>query len=436
MKKIKSGLAVIFFCSTFSGDLVKSTENKTWGETFLEKVEKAQKDLKEVDLAFEVTQRVWKTKSKNSKRPKETREEIVVSKQIALRAWDTSENQLFTIMISVPHPAQSTFRFEVLTSGYVVEHVAGRGVGRLVFRAWKGEKELIILAKKQWQLPLGFSDSVSSKVFKEKAEEIIYTPSADSLYSKEAVVEGYKFLRGAIEKARTNLISRKVMSRALPRKLLGNMAQEDFILNFALNEQMDHTKFFKDATRTADNVLIEYAYNKEKAFTRSISTANALGPYQFTNNGKSDKPGTYDTIVRTYEKVGLNPNFQEGARDLQNIIKAATALLDMELAKFPLEVRALFEENYRIGGFYLASCYNEGFGKLDSYSGCSQMYKWIKKNKYKISLKENVPLGAFIRYKPVNGKKLKKIINLETYVYLQKYRFLWSYLDKRKEQLE
>ncbi len=390
-------------------------------QKLLEKVYAAQKKLKDIPIALE-TQEIKK-------------KERVVGRQIALLARDQDEDKDHIIYLRVPHPIQcKNFTFSVLTSGYEVERVSGCGASKLVFRVWLNGKRLIVLSGKHWWIPPEFSKEQNYAKLAEGAKEAIYTPFADDFYDHKLVLKGFEFLNSAIEKSKTDLRAKEVVSRALARKFLADAIPSKFILNVGVNEQMDHSKFKNNRKRAADEVLIEYALNPECPFCWSVSTENARGPFQFTNRKLRGNVGTYDAVVANYEEIELNEDFEAGTRDLDNMIKIATALLDMELAKFPLEVHESFEKDYRFAAIYPAACYNGGCGVG------FQLYKWIKKNKYQVSLENFDPaLAAFTyyRYAFKGGKKFaRKVIASETKIYLQKQMFLWSYIDDLEKELK
>jgi len=322
----------------------------------------------------------------------------------------------------------------VLTPDYKVEHVSGRTVSKLVFRALYQQKKLVVLAGKHFWVPPELAKSRSRELLKERSLEAIYTPFAEDLYDEGAYLEGARFLISKVQSSQAGLAERQVVSRAL-RKLLAEAMPWEYILNLGLNEQMDHSKFKADPARTAKEVLMEYAFNRDNAFRWSVSSANARGAYQFTNKNRRGRAGTYNAVVTNYEDAKLIEDFEEGTQNLSNIIKMAICLLDMELAKFPLDARELFEKDYRKAAIYQSACYNGGCGVGFA------LYRWIKKNKYEINLDDfNPPIQAFTYYKRVRLKTgkyaFRKIVSAETRTYIQKQMYLWSFIDELKKELQ
>ena len=406
-------LAVFGFC--FSGLAFAETDT----EILLEKIYQAQEDLKETTISWETREiiRSGKRKVKGKIQSVKTKEEVVVGREIALRAWDPDSDKFYTVYLSTPYPTPKPFAFSVLTSGYEVEHVAGRAISKLNFKVWQDGKRLLVLAGKHFWIPPNLEKERSYSKLLVGAKEAIYTPYSEDFYSRYFVKEGVKFLVSEIERAKKDLRERGAMSRALPYKLLADAMPTDYILNLGLNEQMDHEKFARDPRRAADEIAIEYAIELEDAFRWIASSANARGAFQFTNRGRGRRLGTYDTVVNTYEEVELLEDFEDGTQNLQNMIKAAICLLDTELAKFPKEAHELFERDYRVASYYTSAAYNGGWGKAN------QLYKWVKRNKKKLAADSfNMPLSA--------------VGNRETHTYLQKQAYLWSFIDEAKADIE
>jgi len=430
MKKILfivfSLLFTVFVASAYAESLI------------VKKVHEAQEYLKDVDVEFETQEIKIPIRSKTTKKIIGYREEeLVVGKQIVLMAWDQDPDEIMEVRLRTPHPLpKSGFIFGVLSSNFEVEHVAGRTASKLVFRVWRNGKKLIVLSGKHLWISPELSQSQNYSVLKERSKEAIYTPFADDIYFEE--IAGEKFLYSEILKTQSDLKNKGVMSRAFGGKLMADVIPWELLFNLGLNEQMDHAKFKNDKWRTAKEVANEYAFNLANAFRWAASSASARGAYQFTNRSKRGNTGTYDIVVGAYEDAELIEDFEEGTQDLQNMIKAAICLLDMELSKFPNDVHDLFERDYRLGSVFSIAAYNEGFG------GARQLYQWIKKNNFELSLDKEIPQAAFVRYKTYfvrnkQGKLVKvarKVINTETQVYIEKHIFLWSFIDNFKKELE
>src|SRR4030095_11724766 len=112
-------------------------------------------------------------------------------------------------------------------------------------------------------------------------------------------------------------------------ELLADVVPASVITTLAVIEQTDDTDFLASSTAAFDDVLSHYGLKREEAYRYSVSSAKALGPMQFTNRKGN---ATYALVVRLCSGAKLDPNFERGATNLLNAMKAAICLLDLELA--------------------------------------------------------------------------------------------------------
>jgi hypothetical protein len=78
---------------------------------------------------------------------------------------------------------------------------------------------------------------------------------------------------------------------------------------------------------------------------------------QFTNRrGK----GTYALVVKRCPGAKLDPNFERGATNLLNAMKAAVCLLDLELAAMRADIRQAYQANPTVLGIFPVAAYNGG----------------------------------------------------------------------------
>ena len=166
----------------------------------------------------------------------------------------------------------------------------------------------------------------------------------------------------------------------------------------------------------------------------------ALGAYQFTDKNGN---GTYSEVVRRYGEAGLDPNFENGSRDLGNVLEAAACLLDLEVSQFPA-ILSVFVRDPVLGGIYPVAAYNGG------HNAAAKLYEWIKTKKIDIEEKV-IPLPrAFVsqrsacpcttkKYRGKNGKvvtrkttHIVKKVNTETPGYVDKYISVINYLHDVK----
>jgi hypothetical protein len=310
-----------------------------------------------------------------------------------------------------------------LSDGYRVKHISGRGITKLNF-------EVRPLSEDRPFVPYGLKALWGTGVTKNRApnfEEVIYTPIYPTFYSQDLVFRGRSLLRAEAEGALGALRERGARSRSFPERLLADVIPADLLVNVGLIEQMDPAAFKEDPRKSVAEVLMHYALNGGDAFRWIQSPANARGAYQFVR-------ATYELTVKAHPEAALIPDFLRGTQNLRNMLKAAACLLDSELAKMPEDAKELFDENYRLGGIYPVAAYNGGFAKA------RKLYATIRKEAVDLSAEEvELPRSAFTHYKTHVAKKggkrrhririTKRTFNSETYLYLQKYFFVWDVLD-------
>ena len=104
-------------------------------------------------------------------------------------------------------------------------------------------------------------------------------------------------------------------------------------------------------------MLSQYGLKREEAYRYSVSSAAALGAMQFTNSRGN---GTYSLVVRRCPAARLDPNFERGATNLLNAMKAAICLFDIELSQMRADIRAAYRENPEVLGIFPVAAYNGG----------------------------------------------------------------------------
>ncbi|MBI2318254.1 MAG: hypothetical protein HYU75_14965 [Betaproteobacteria bacterium] len=306
-----------------------------------------------------------------------------------------------------------------------MKHVSGRGITKLNF-------EVRLLSEDRPLVPYGLKALWGTGGTRTNGapdfEEASYTPIYPTFHSQDLVARGRRLLYAEAEGELEALRASGVRSKSFPQRFLADVIPADLLVNVGLIEQMDPGAFKEDPRRTVAEVLMHYALNGGDAFRWIQSPANARGAYQFI------RP-TYQLTVNTCQDAALIPDFVRGTQNLRNMLKAAACLLDDELSKMPEDAKELFAENYRLGGIYPVAAYNGGFGKA------KKLYATLKKEAVDLSAEEaEIPKSAFIHYKTQVAKKggkaqrrmriTKRTFNSETYLYLQKYLFVWEALDE------
>ena len=104
-------------------------------------------------------------------------------------------------------------------------------------------------------------------------------------------------------------------------------------------------------------MLSQYGLKREEAYRYSVSSAAALGPMQFTNRKGN---GTYALVVRRCPEAKLDPDFERGATNLLNAMKAAICLFDIELSQMRSDIRLAYRDNKEVLGIFPVAAYNGG----------------------------------------------------------------------------
>ncbi len=381
----------------------------------------------------------------------------IVERPVVLCAYKESDRTWHTIDVRLGYPVPPSYvicvagapsvsarsdcvlPFRVASVGYRVEHLAGYGATRLIFNVFaSGEKLTVYSTRHIW-----FTKSVTTNdpsVVLASAETLNYTPFHSDLRDEELLRRGRLFLRSEVNAAFDRLRSKHVYSRAFPERLVSDVIARETLEALGVIEQSDDKKFHEDERGTIESVYLEYALNGSGSYKWAQSSAMALGAYQFTDGGGN---GTYSEVVRRYGEARLDPNFENGARDLGNVLEAAACLLDLEVSQFQA-ILPVFARDPILGGIYPVAAYNGGHG------AAAKLYEWIKTKKIDIEEKD-IPLPhAFVservtcpctvqKFRGRNGKvftrkttHIVKKVNTETPGYVDKYISVINYLHDVK----
>lgn len=377
--------------------------------------------------------------------------ELLLERPVVLATFDPVDSSWHMVHVAVPNPIpESYFRdlrkartiaernackipIRVITPGYSVEHVIGAGPTRLTVKvryARNGGKELTdVLTVYRMVYPRipGKKETNYARAIA-RAQFLYYTPGNDELYSQAFVKEGERFLRKKVRAAQEELRRLGVHSHAFPEKLLGDVFPDEIPLSLMVSEQWDPLYFLEDQKGSLKHILAEYGINREEAFMWSVSSANAVGSLQFTNKNNN---GTYASVVRAYREAGLLTNFEDGTRNMHNVIKAAICLLDLELARSKKGTE-LFATDPILGGILPVSAYNGGplaaermINEIERLNG--KKLPFIDRALMKLP---NTILPA--SYRSEKSRKKKAVLkgirgNSETPMYGKKYLFLMDY---------
>jgi hypothetical protein len=383
--------------------------------------------------------------------------ELLVERPVVLAAFDPVNGSWHMVHVAVPNPIPESYFRELrkgrtiaernackipvrtITPGYSVEHVIGAGPTRLTVRlrySRSGAKELTdVLTVYRMVYPRipGKKETNYARATA-KAQFLYYTPGNDELFSQAFVKEGERFLRLKIHAAQEELRRLGVHSHAFPEKLLADVFPDEIPLSLMVSEQWDPLFFLEDQKGSLKRILAEYGINREEAFMWSVSSANAVGTLQFTNKNNN---GTYAAVVRAYREAGLVSSFEDGSRNMHNVIKAALCLLDLELARSKKGIE-LFAQDPVLGGILPTAAYNGGplaaermIAEIERLNG-----KKLPLIDRAIMKLPNVLLPPSYRSeKSRKSKVVQKGIrgNSETPMYGRKYLFLMDYWGLKKK---
>ncbi|MBP6885911.1 MAG: hypothetical protein KBC02_01560 [Candidatus Pacebacteria bacterium] len=187
---------------------------------------------------------------------------------------------------------------------------------------------------------------------------IFYTPYSRQLHTPEIVQGGIGYLSQLAARAYADLKERGVVSLSVPDSLVADVSalKMEYVMRLAPIEHMDLTEFLLDPAWTSDRIHVVIGVNGDASATYTCSKASACGLMQYTK-------GTYDFIRKLYPHAGINPDFDAGARDQFNAMKAATLLHDYNASRL---VSVFGEEILSDPNLeeYLAAAYNTGIGRV------------------------------------------------------------------------
>jgi hypothetical protein len=207
------------------------------------------------------------------------------------------------------------------------------------------------------------------------AKPIVYLPFTEDTFDPAFVTSGKEFLIGTARKAIEELRLAQVPSAAFRGELLADAIPLQLIATLAVIEQTDDRDYVEKQALAFDEVLSQYGLKREEAYRYSVSSAKALGPMQFTNRKGN---GTYALVVRRCPGARLDPNFERGATNLLNAMKAAACLLDLDLAGMREDIRLAYRANPEVLGIFPVAAYNGGSRNV------AKLYRVLTRMKVKL----------------------------------------------------
>jgi len=324
------------------------------------------------------------------------KKEVLRGRPVVFALWSEAKMEWSMAHIEIPRPpikwkpGRRPLPFIVRTPGVDARHVKGTGAERLMFAFSKGGEQLKVYGRK---FPVFDGALLKKKQWREVAETakpIVYLPFTEDTLDPLFVSGGKEFLLSTARKAIEELRLAKAPGMAFPGELLADVVPPEVLTTLAVIEQTDDADFVEERVRAVDEVLSHYGLKREEAYRYSVSSAAAIGPMQFTNRRGN---GTYALVVRRCPEAKLDPNFERGATDLLNAMKAAICLFDIELAQMRADIRLAYHDNMKVLGIFPVAAYNGGPRNV------AKLYKVM--NRMKVKLEELRPPGVQPRGKQV-----------------------------------
>jgi hypothetical protein len=312
-------------------------------------VAEGQAQLRNVELQYVITGKGW--------------HERLRGRPVAFALWSETKKTWTVAHLEIPppplkwKPGRGPLPFAVRTPGISARHVKGTGAERLMFAFSRGGEQLKVYGRK---FPVFDNELVRRKRWREvvaTAKPIVYLPYTEDTLDPQLVAGGRNFLLTTARRAMDELRHANVPSAAFPGELLADVIPPEVITTLAVIEQTDDEDFIEKGGDAFDEVLNQYGLKREEAYRYSVSSAKALGPMQFTDRRGH---GTYSLVVRQCRGARLDPNFERGATQLQNAMKAAVCLLDIELSQMSSDIRAAYRVNPTVLGIFAVAGYNGG----------------------------------------------------------------------------
>jgi len=289
--------------------------------------------------------------------------EILRGRPVAFALWSDKQQEWSVAHIEIPRPpikwkpGGKPISFKILTPGIKARHVNGTGAERLMFAFSKDEEPLKVYGRK---FPVFDAKLLAKKKWREvaaTAKPIIYLPFTEDTFDPLFVSGGKEFLLSTARQANDELRVAKAPSKAFPDEVLADVVPPQVIATLAVIEQTDDADYVQKKADAFNDVLSQYGLKQGEAYRYSVSRASALGPMQFTNRRGN---GTYAHVVRQCRAAKIDPNFERGATDLLNAMKAAICLFDIELAQMRPEIRRAYRDNREVLGIFPVAAYNGG----------------------------------------------------------------------------
>jgi hypothetical protein len=341
--------------------------SRTRHDTIHDFVAEAQTLLRDVELQY-----VFTGKGKK---------QVLRGRPVAFALWSDLKQEWSVAQIELPRPpikwkpGRKPFAFRALTPGIEARHVKGTGAERLMFAFTRDGESLKVYGRKFPVFDNALLKRRQWNAVVETAKPIVYLPFTEDTFDPGFVSSGKEFLVATAHKAMEELRAARVPSAAFPGELLADSIPLQVVTTLAVIEQTDDADYVQKRALAFDEVLSQYGLKQEEAYRYSVSSANALGPMQFTNRRGN---GTYALVVRRCPGARLDPVFERGATNLLNAMKAAVCLLDLELAAMRSDIRLAYQANPTVLGIFPVAAYNGGPRNV------TKLYRVLTKTKVKL----------------------------------------------------
>ena len=391
-------------------------------EAIRDLVVEAQTLLREVDLQYVLT-------GKGRKR-------VLRGRPVAFALWSEAKQEWTVAHIELPRPpvkwrpGRRPLAFKTVTPGIQARHVKGTGAERLMFAFSNDGDPLKVFGRK---FPVFDNNLVKRRQWSavvQTAKPIVYLPFTEDTFDPGFVSGGKEFLVATAQKAIEDLRAARAPSAAFPGELLADSIPLQVITTLAVIEQTDDADYVNKQSVAFDEVLSQYGLKQEEAYRYSVSSAKALGPMQFTNRRGN---GTYAAVVRRCPEARLDPDFERGATNLLNAMKAAICLLDLELSQMRADIRLAYRSNPAVLGIFPVAAYNGGPRNV------TKLYRVL--SRMKVGLSQLSRPGEQLEDDPVrcpcvwkaDGESVRPVTipryNNENRWYIEKYQVIVSLFE-------
>ena len=401
------------------GDVIVAAPRRDRHEVIHDLVSEAIALLQDVELQY-----VFTGKGKR---------EILRGRPVAFALWSDKKQEWSVAHIEIGRPpikwkpGGKPIPFTVRTAGIKAKHVTGTGAERLMFAFSKDGEQLKVYGRKFPVFDAALLKKKQWRAVAKTAKPIIYLPFTEDTFDPLFVSGGKEYLLSTARKAIEELRLAQAPSAAYPGELIADVVPAEVIATLAVIEQTDDGDFVKKKQDAFNDVLSQYGLKREEAYRYSVSRASALGPMQFTNRKGN---GTYSLVVRKCRAAKIDPNFERGATNLLNAMKAAICLFDIELSQMRPEIRHAYAGNMEVLGIFPVAAYNGGPRNV------TKLYRTM--TKMGVRLEDLRVPGEQSKEKPVNCPCLWKEVdtgvrpvaipryNNENRWYIEKYQTILS----------